>query len=369
MQYESNRIKIKIIGVGGAGTNMINLLSNEEINDVELFVANTDYQDLNKCSCPNKIFLGGATKGFGAGGDPKVGRECALDSIEDIKEALKNTDVLIVAAGLGGGTGTGAAPVICEEAKKMGILVISYVTIPFETIEGKARTNIALDGLMSIEKYSNSYMVLSNETLVQKYSKFPFYEALRISNITLKNTIKVIRDIVFETEYINLDFNDLKQVLNNGNKIGVVSGVGNGQNRAEQAVVNAFNNNLFLYDIKNTNNIIINLRCDKTTTYEEIAIAKNKIDEIINIQDDSKLFFGIQYLDSSHRDKLFEINVVAANLNSLDENSKITVLENRILSNLEAEKTNSINFIRKSNNKDIESNDEVPDLYLPRNNE
>lgn len=316
LNAEDLEVKLKVIGVGGAGNNAINLMLDENLPNVELLVANSDRQDLVKSLCPNKILLGDSTRGFGAGGDPKVGRECALESIKEIQKSLENTDIVIISAGLGGGTGTGAAPVIAEAAKKMGILTVAVVTTPFELIEGKHKSLIAQEGLKKLSEVVDSYIVISNQKLVENYRNLPVQEAFKVSNYTLKNSIKIIRDIIFETGFINLDFNDLRQVLLDGKETIIRIGNGFGKDRAIKAVDDALMTPLFQSEIKNCQKVAILFQCDKRASLDDIETAKNRIDEYLANNLEAQTFIGLQYIDTQDREEIFRISIIASNLNA-----------------------------------------------------
>lgn len=319
-QDENNKkhknVNLKIIGVGGAGNNAINLLLNENYSNVELYVANTDFQDLEQSQCPNKIYLGKKTDGYGAGGNPEVGEAAANESIREIESVLKDTDLLIISAGLGGGTGTGAAPVIAQAARDAGIMTLAIVTTPFETFEGAKRKKISDQGLQQIAKTCDSYIVLSNEKLALGYDTVDITQAFLLANVTLKNTIKTIRDIIFENFDINIDFNDLRKMLKNGNQSFLGVGKSSGEKAAQKAVESALLNQLNEYELSDPEKIMILFKV-QNSTFKEINDARKKIDELLGVKsDDIEVFLGIQNIKTDDkRDKSFEVNIFATNLN------------------------------------------------------
>ncbi|WP_406616157.1 cell division protein FtsZ [Mycoplasmopsis hyopharyngis] len=307
-------ISMKVIGVGGAGNNAINLILDEQKNwqNIELYVANTDSQDLEKSRCNNKIFLGSSTRGLGAGNDPNVGQQCAIESLGEIQRIVSNTDIVVIATGLGGGTGTGASPVIAKTAKEAGALTIAIVTTPFK-LEGKTKSLVANKGLENLKKYVDAFIVLSNQKLISLYSKLPIIEAFKVANITLKQSIKVIHDTIFETGYINVDFNDLKRVLLNGNDTIISIGTAYGKERAKKAITEAFSAPLFEKEVKGAKKMIVLFQCDRNTNLEEIELASEMIDELMHIENDEmEKIIGFQLFDN--QEDFFQVNIIASNI-------------------------------------------------------
>lgn len=313
-----HNIRLKVIGLGGAGNNAINLMLDENLPNVKLYVANTDSQDLVKSKCDNKIILG--KTGFGAGGDPEKGRQCALESIDAIRETLKDTDILIISAGLGGGTGTGAAPVFAQAAKEMGIITLAIVSTPFN-LEGKRKLLLAEQGLDILKQYVDSYVVLSNQKLVDIYHSFPIKETFKCANQTLKNTIQIIHNVIYETGYMNIDFNDLRQVLSNGGESIISLAQASGKDRALKAVEDAIYSPIFRTQIKTCDKIAIIFRCDKKTSFDEIQAASNLIEEQLALNENAEKFLGIQYVETSDKQDFFQVNIIASNINKVDYNN------------------------------------------------
>ncbi len=209
--------KIKAIGVGGGGSNMINHMIKEGVKGIELYVANTDAQALNSSLAPNKLQLGTKlTKGLGAGMKPDTGRESALEAYEEIRAALEGADIVFIAAGLGGGTGTGAAPIIASIAKEMGILTISVVTKPFK-FEGKKRLKFADEGLEALKKESDSIVVIPNERLLSIIDRsLGMKESFKLVDAVLSNAVTGTSGVILDTgcgDDINVDFADLQTVM------------------------------------------------------------------------------------------------------------------------------------------------------------
>lgn len=221
INYEAkNPTKIKVLGVGGGGSNAVARMYQEGINDVELYIVNTDLQHLNFLPVPNKIHIGESlSRGLGAGSKPEVGRQAALENIDKIKEAIEGADMVFIAAGLGGGTGTGASPVIAQAAKEMGILTVAVVTKPF-SFEGKVRYKIAEEGLEELKEKVDTYLVIHNDRLLQVAGKnVSFANAFKLVDNILYKSVKGITDMIMVPALVNPDFADVKTVMENAGKL------------------------------------------------------------------------------------------------------------------------------------------------------
>ncbi|MBD5585407.1 MAG: cell division protein FtsZ, partial [Clostridia bacterium] len=231
------RARIKVVGVGGAGNNAVNRMLAAGIDSAEYYVVNTDSQILTLSPCRNKIQIGSAlTKGLGAGADPDVGRAAAEESKEDLVEAVKDTDLLFITAGMGGGTGTGAAPVIAKIARDMKILTIAVVTEPF-SFEGKKRMENTVKGLDNLKKYVDTLIVIPNDKIKTVVAKnTPMTEALRVADEILKQSIRGLTELIVNPSLINLDFADVKTILKDKGVAHLGVGVSKGENRIIDAV-------------------------------------------------------------------------------------------------------------------------------------
>ncbi len=264
MQFElpqdENSI-IKVIGVGGGGSNAVNHMYRLGIKGVDFIICNTDKQALDKSPVPNKIQLGErSTKGLGAGSIPDVGRDAALESIDDIKSYLgENTQMVFITAGLGGGTGTGAAPVIASIARELGILTVGIVTIPF-TFEGKKRRAQAEDGLEEMKKYVDTLLVIGNDKLREIYGNLKMSEAFEHADNVLTGAAKSIAEIISLHMHINVDFNDVKTVMKDSGVAIMGSAVASGDRRAIKAVEQALNSPLLNdNDISGARHVLLNI--------------------------------------------------------------------------------------------------------------
>lgn len=236
---------IKVIGVGGGGSNAVNRMIDSGLQGVEFLVANTETQALDNSKATTKIQLGEKlTKGLGAGANPEVGEEAAQESREEITKALQGSDMVFVTAGMGGGTGTGAAPIVAECAREMGALTVGVVTKPF-TFEGKRRKNQADKGIEMLTSKVDTIIVIPNDKLLQVVDKkTPLNEAFRTADDVLRQGIKGISDLITVPGLINLDFADVKTIMTNQGEALMGIGIGEGENRAVDAAKMAINSPL-----------------------------------------------------------------------------------------------------------------------------
>lgn len=249
---------IKVIGVGGGGGNAVNHMYREGIHDVTFVLCNTDAQALADSPVPVHLQLG--REGLGAGNKPEKARKAAQDTLDDIKRMLSDgTKMAFITAGMGGGTGTGAAPVIAQVSKDMGILTVGIVTIPFR-FEGKKKIDQALDGVEEMAKHVDALLVINNERLRQIYGDMPLVEAFGKADDTLSIAAKSIAEIITVHGLINLDFNDVKTVLMNGGVAIMSTGYGEGEGRVKQAIDDALNSPLLNdNDVYNAKKILISI--------------------------------------------------------------------------------------------------------------
>lgn len=264
MQFELPKDEhsiIKVIGVGGGGSNAVNHMYRLGIKGVDFIICNTDKQALEKSPVPNKIQLGNhLTKGLGAGSIPDVGREAAIESVEEIRKYLEdNTQMVFITAGLGGGTGTGAAPVIASVARELGILTVGIVTIPF-AFEGKKRRLQAEQGLEEMKKYVDTLLVIGNDKLREIYGNLKMSEAFAHADDVLTGAAKSIAEIISLHMHINVDFNDVKTVMKDSGVAIMGSAVASGEKRALRAVEEALNSPLLNdNDIRGARHVLLNI--------------------------------------------------------------------------------------------------------------
>ena len=255
--WAADNSRIKGIGVGGGGCNAVNYMYNQQVQGCCFIVCNTDAQALGRCDVPLKIQLGA---GLGAGCDPTKGRNAAIESEEKIARILdNNTKMVFITAGMGGGTGTGASPVIASMARAKGILTVGVVTIPFKN-EGADRYAMAMDGINELEKNVDSLLLINNEKLYDYFGAMLSHEAFPKADEILATAVRGITEIISKPGYINVDFADVKTMMRNGGISLMGCGVGSGENRIDDAVKNALESPLLNdYNLKTAKNFIVNI--------------------------------------------------------------------------------------------------------------
>lgn len=251
--------KIKVIGVGGAGNNTITRMSEVGIRGTEMIAVNTDAQDLLYSESDKKILIGRElTEGLGGGNDPSVGREAAKENKREIKEALKGADMVFITCGLGGGTGTGASPIIAEVAKSMGALTIGVVTLPF-TVEGKKRQENAKEGLEWLEPSVDTLIVIPNDKLLKIAPDLPLHTAFKVADEVLTNAVKGIAEMITKTGLVNTDFADVRTIMGGGGVAMIGVGESDTENRAKESVEKALNNPLLDIEIQGAKGALVNI--------------------------------------------------------------------------------------------------------------
>lgn len=276
---EENSI-IKVIGVGGGGCNAVSEMFRQGIKDVTFAISNTDIQQLNLSPVLTKLQIGvNLTKGLGAGCNPTQGRDAALESKASIEKLLTdNTQMLFIAAGMGGGTGTGAAPVIAEVAKSKDILTVGVVTLPFRD-EGVEFMKRAINGIKELEKHVDSLLIIDNQNLYKIYDMDSIFEALPKSDQIWGKAVKSIADIVTTTGFINVDFADLKMVMKDSGMAVIGIGTASGSNRAELAVKEAFNSPLLNdIDLATAKSVLVNISSSK-----DYGLKMNELSQIMQL--------------------------------------------------------------------------------------
>ena len=283
--------KIKVIGVGGGGCNAVNRMIESGLKGVEFIVANTDLQVLNTSKAETKLQIGASiTDGLGAGADPEVGREAALESRNEIEDALRGADMVFVTCGLGGGTGTGAAPVIAEIAQGLGALTVAIVTKPFK-FEGKKRMDHALLGLDELKKHVDTFVVIPNDRLRDIIDKStPMMDAFKEVDNVLRLGVQSISDLISVPGLVNLDFADVKAIMENRGQALIGIGVGFGENRAIEAAKQAVSSPLLETSIHRATDAIINITGGSNLTLFEAEQAAEVVRAAANT--DINTIFG-----------------------------------------------------------------------------
>jgi len=283
----THRATIKVVGAGGGGGNTITRISEVGVAGAETLAINTDAQDLLYTTADKKILIGKQlTGGLGAGAKPQVGEEAARESEAALKEALKGSDMVFITCGLGGGTGTGSAPVVAEIAKKQGALTVGVVTLPF-SMEGKRRYENAMSGLEKLQEYADTLIVIPNDKLLELAPDLPLHTAFKVADEILTNAVKGIAELVTKTGLVNLDFADIRTVMTGGGVALIGIGESDSNNRAQEAVEKAIQNPLLDVDISGANGALINVIGGPSMTLDEaravVETVSNKMDEDANI--------------------------------------------------------------------------------------
>nr|WP_329955649.1 cell division protein FtsZ [Desulfomarina profundi] len=290
---------VKVIGVGGGGGNAINTMVTNRLQGVEFIAANTDKQALNQSKADICLQIGpGITKGLGAGADPETGGLAALESLEEIKDALKGSDMVFVTAGLGGGTGTGGAPVVAKASKELGALTVAVVTRPF-SFEGKLRARNAEEGWQELQKYADTIITVPNDRLLsimKKNSKLA--EMLSMADTVLLEAVKGITDLINVPGLINADFADLRTVMREVGPAVMGSGRASGENRAIEAATRAIDNQLLEdFGIEGARGLLINISAsEESFAMSEFMEASALIQE--KVDDDARVVIGALYDDA-----------------------------------------------------------------------
>lgn len=283
--------KIKVIGVGGAGCNAVNRMVEEGMQGVEFYVANTDLQVLNVSKCENKLVLGQEiTKGLGAGSNPEIGAKAAEESQKEIRDVLEGADMVFIAAGLGGGTGTGAAPIIAKISQDLGALTVAIVTKPFR-FEGKRRIEQANNGLLELKQHIDSLIIVSNDLLLQEIGSIPIRDSFREADNVLRQGVQTITDLIAVPAMINLDFADVSTVMKNKGAALIGIGMSKGENKAREAAESALNCRLLEANIRGAQNAIVNITGGENVSLFDADLAMEYIREAAG--SDVNIIFGV----------------------------------------------------------------------------
>jgi len=291
--FQERVVKIKVIGVGGAGNNVINRMIEAGVGGVDFIVINTDKQDLNKSKCANKVQIGEKlTGGMGAGSKPEIGQKSAEESRAKIAEVLKGTDMVFITAGMGGGTGTGAAPIVADLAREAGILTVGVVTKPFK-FEGANRMRQAESGIAALSGKVDSLIIIPNDRL--KYvtdQKITFANAFGIADDVLKQAVTSISELVGYSEnvIINLDFADVSAVMKDAGRAHMGVGIASGREKAEQAALAAVASPLLETSINGATGVLVNVTGSAELTLDDVETAASIVQEAANPE--ANIIFG-----------------------------------------------------------------------------
>ncbi len=307
--------KIKILGVGGAGNNAVNCMYEENIIGCDFYVLNTDAQILGCSKVENKLVLGkGLTKGLGAGANPEIGEQAALASEKEIREIVKGADMVFIAAGMGGGTGTGAAPVVAKIAKEENALVVGIVTRPF-TFEGKKRMENATKGLDNLKQYVDTLITISNDRILQLIGNYPLKQSFKEADNVLRKSVQAITDLIAMPALINLDFADVKTIMSKKGPAMIGFGIGAGPKRAQEAAAKAITSPLLEHSITGANSAIVSIVGGKNSTLYDF----NDVVEYIrnSAGNDINIIFGASINDSLEDE--MQVTVIATEFTNATE--------------------------------------------------
>lgn len=309
--------KIKVIGVGGGGNNAVNRMIDSSLTGVEFVAINTDKQALQTSNAEYKIQIGeDLTKGLGAGADPKIGKKAAEESRDEVYQALQNNDMVFLTAGMGGGTGTGAMPIVAEIAKELGVLTVGVVTKPFG-FEGKTRMDNAIKGISDLRKHVDTLVTIPNDRLLEiTERKTSIIEAFKIADDVLRQGVQGIADLITVPGEINLDFSDVKTIMKDAGLAHMGIGIAEGEDRAIEAARHAIESPLLETTIKGSKGVLINITAGSSLGLHEATEAAEVVHNAVD--DDANVIFGA-VIDENMKDKI-KVTVIATGFNETGDN-------------------------------------------------
>lgn len=316
---EESQAVIKVIGVGGAGGNAVNRMISDNVQGVEFIVANTDVQALKNSNAEVKIQLGPKlTRGLGAGANPDKGQKAAEESEEAIAQALEGADMIFVTAGMGGGTGTGAAPIVAKIAKEQGALTVGVVTRPF-TFEGQRRAKYAAEGVAQLKENVDTLVIISNDRLLEIVDKnTPMLEAFHEADNVLRQGVQGISDLITSPGYVNLDFADVKTVMENQGAALMGIGTGEGDNRIEEATKRAISSSLLEVSIDGAEHVLLNITGGSDLSLFEAQAASEIVTQAAS--SDVNIIFGTSINEELENSVV--VTVIATGIDKKNESKK-----------------------------------------------
>ena len=363
---------IKVVGVGGGGGNAVKHMIDKEIEGVEFICANTDAQSLADVSSPTTLQLGSdITKGLGAGANPEIGRAAAVEDRDRIADVLDGADMVFITAGMGGGTGTGAAPVVAEVAKEMGILTVAVVTKPFQ-FEGKKRLSVAAEGVRELSQYVDSLITIPNEKLLEVLGKnTSLLNAFKEANDVLLGAVQGIADLIIRPGMINVDFSDVRTVMSEMGAAMMGTGTAAGDSRAREAAEKAINSPLLDdIDLQGARGILVNITAGLDLSLGEFAEVGDTIEEFAS--EDATVVVGT--VIDPEMDEDLKVTVVATGLSAETVKIPLQVVSERILPDdsqpdydgydLPADRRQSLVKNREKNSSDTDSKNQVAEEYF-----
>lgn len=326
----SNLAKIKVIGVGGGGCNAVNRMIDSGVAGIEFWAINTDAQALSHSAAPQRLQIGTKlTRGLGAGGNPAIGQKAAEESRDEIAHALENTDLVFITAGMGGGTGTGAAPIVAEVAKEMGCLTVGVVTRPF-TFEGRRRSTQAEEGIGGLQTRVDTLIIIPNNQLLMVAQETPLQEAFRLADDILRQGVQGISDIITIPGLVNVDFADVRAVMADAGTALLGIGIGSGKSRAKEGAIAAISSPLLESSIQGAKGVVLNITGGNDLTLHEVNAAAETIYEVVD--PNANIIFGA-VIDEKMQGEV-RITVIATGFTGEPQTSiapKVTTVPNRPL--------------------------------------
>ncbi len=325
--YDSG-VCIKVIGVGGGGNNAVNRMISSNIRGVEFISINTDRQVLKSSGAPNQIVIGEKiTKGHGAGANPEIGARAAEESLDDIKNALSGADMVFITTGMGGGTGTGAAPIVAKAARELGILTVGIVTKPF-LFEGRKRMDAAEIGIANLSEFVDALVVIPNERLKQvSDTRITLFNAFEIADDVLRRGVQSISELINVPGFINLDFADVTSVMSNAGYAHMGVGAATGKDKAELAAKAAISSPLLETSIKGAKGILISITASPDVGLEDVDLASSMIASEAN--EEANVIWGVAF-DEELEDEM-RITIIATGFEKKEDDKKpvVNVINNK----------------------------------------
>ncbi len=360
MPSQNNNLspRILVIGVGGTGGNIINSMINSGIEGVDFLNVNTDSQQLKHSKVEKTLQLGpSCTEGLGAGGDPEMGKKAAEEVIDEIEQYVENSNMVFLTAGMGGGTGTGATPVIAKIAKDRNILTVGVVTKPFQ-MEGKRKIEKADEGVTELQKYVDNLIVIPNQNIFALAKPdTPVTDSLQLANNVLIDGVRSIIDLMVKPGIMNHDFADVKTVMSETGKVHLGTGIAEGEDRVNEATERAISNPLLENNsMSGAKGVLINITCGEDTSLHDIDLAINKIRE--EADENANIIWGLQK-DNDYNTK-FKISVISTGIDS--ENYYKNVLNQEIINNIS--NVESLKKEQSYDDKNKQSNIEQPSFLV-----
>ena len=317
-------VDIRVVGVGGGGSNAVNRMISSGLQGVEFIAINTDKQALRKSTAPTQLAIGEKiTNGFGAGSNPEIGKRAADEAYNEIKQLLSGADMVFLTAGMGGGTGTGATPIVAKAAREMDILTVGVVTTPF-SFEGKRRKDQALEGIEEIRQYVDSLVVIPNDRLkLVSDARITLANAFSEADDVLRRGVKSISDLINVPGFINIDFADVTSVLADSGVAYMGMGRANGKDKAQEAAAMAITSPLLETSIKGAKGVIISISASADVGLEDVDLASTMIANECN--PDASVIWGVAF-DPELEDEM-RITIIAANFDNEESEAKVEVVE------------------------------------------